>query len=157
MKSYPIKIAKVASISVFLFLAACAKPTEKPKPKVEEVVVQPPPQCISGCMPNEDDKCVIEARVADGATLESEIVECDPRCCEPGATFIGGGVDTDKDGIYDGADECVDQAEDYDGYQDKDGCPEVDNDNDKILDGDDLCPLDPENVNGVDDEDGCPD
>ena len=48
-------------------------------------------------------------------------------------------------------------AEDPDGFQDDDGCPEVDNDSDGIADVDDKCPLRPEDKNGIDDADGCPD
>jgi outer membrane protein OmpA-like peptidoglycan-associated protein len=33
--------------------------------------------------------------------------------------------DNDKDGILDGADTCRDQAEDLDGFEDQDGCPEA--------------------------------
>lgn len=156
------KLSKLGSFvslcGLTLCLSCATKNVEKPKQKTGERTVSQPTECIKGCMPNEDDKCVIEAVVSDGAALETETVECDPKCCEAGATFIDdGGVDTDKDGIYDGADECVDQAEDFDGFRDKDGCPDLDNDNDKIPDVDDQCPLDAEEPNGVDDEDGCPD
>ncbi len=64
--------------------------------------------------------------------------------------------DPDKDGIKGDADKCPDKAEDKDGFEDEDGCPEPDNDGDGILDGDDKCPNKAENKNGVDDEDGCP-
>lgn len=150
--------AHTFSICLFAMSLSCASktPEKQPEPEIEKKVEQEM-QCVSGCMPNDEDQCVIEARVSDGVEMETEIVECDPRCCEPGATFIGGGVDTDKDGIYDGADQCVNEAEDYDEYRDDDGCPDPDNDNDKILDVDDQCPLDPEDMNGVEDEDGCPD
>lgn len=66
-------------------------------------------------------------------------------------------VDTDLDGIFDDDDSCPADAEDKDGYEDSDGCPDLDNDGDTILDLDDACPLEPEVVNGVDDDDGCPD
>jgi len=33
-------------------------------------------------------------------------------------------IDSDKDGITDNNDQCPNQAEDFDGYQDSDGCPE---------------------------------
>jgi OOP family OmpA-OmpF porin len=65
--------------------------------------------------------------------------------------------DPDKDGIPTRADRCPDVAEDADGFQDDDGCPEIDNDNDGIPDIDDKCPLKPEDKNGIDDTDGCPD
>jgi OOP family OmpA-OmpF porin len=65
--------------------------------------------------------------------------------------------DPDKDGIPTRADRCPDVAEDPDGFQDDDGCPEIDNDGDGIPDVDDHCPLRPEDKNGIDDADGCPD
>ncbi len=48
------------------------------------------------------------------------------------------------------------QPEDFDGFQDQDGCPDPDNDGDGIPDINDQCPNDPENFNGVEDEDGYP-
>ncbi|SEL65365.1 Thrombospondin type 3 repeat-containing protein [Stigmatella aurantiaca] len=94
--------------------------------------------------------------------------------------------DRDGDGIPDKQDKCPDQAEDRDGFQDEDGCPELDNDGDGIIDsadkcpnelgplqnlgcpivdkdGDgindpqDKCPDEPEDKDGFQDEDGCPD
>ena len=65
--------------------------------------------------------------------------------------------DPDKDGLFDSADACPFEAEDFDGFIDDDGCPELDNDSDGIKDSDDKCPLEPEIINGVDDFDGCPD
>ncbi|MDJ0761761.1 MAG: OmpA family protein [Myxococcota bacterium] len=65
--------------------------------------------------------------------------------------------DTDMDGIYDPDDTCPEKAEDQDGFEDDDGCPDEDNDLDSILDRDDKCPLTPEDVDGVEDQDGCPD
>jgi OmpA-OmpF porin, OOP family len=65
--------------------------------------------------------------------------------------------DVDEDGIMDKNDKCPKEAEDTDGFDDTDGCPEADNDNDKILDEADECPDVPEIVNGVKDADGCPD
>jgi outer membrane protein OmpA-like peptidoglycan-associated protein len=54
-------------------------------------------------------------------------------------------------------DKCPDDPEDFDQFQDEDGCPDPDNDQDGILDVDDLCPNDPEDKDGFEDEDGCPD
>jgi outer membrane protein OmpA-like peptidoglycan-associated protein len=65
--------------------------------------------------------------------------------------------DTDGDGLRDPDDRCPTEAEDKDGFEDEDGCPEKDNDKDGVADGDDRCPNEPETVNGVDDQDGCPD
>ena len=65
--------------------------------------------------------------------------------------------DTDRDGIPDPFDACKEDPEDFDGYQDQDGCPEdQDTDGDGILDSKDACPNQPEDFDGVDDEDGCP-
>ena len=52
--------------------------------------------------------------------------------------------DSDKDGIVDETDRCIDQAEDIDEFEDMDGCPETDNDNDTGVDTADQCPLEPE-------------
>lgn len=99
--------------------------------------------------------------------------------------------DTDGDGLCDpwvseeglsekyaavcsGIDNCPEDAEDVDGFQDDDGCPDPDNDRDGICDpwveasglldkyahtckGADACPDNPETLNGYKDEDGCPD
>jgi hypothetical protein len=67
------------------------------------------------------------------------------------------GPDMDGDGTLDDTDQCPDVAEDRDGFQDADGCPEPDNDGDGILDVDDKCPNVPETMNGFEDTDGCPD
>lgn len=64
--------------------------------------------------------------------------------------------DRDGDGYKDDDDDCPDEAEDFDGFEDHDGCPELDNDGDMILDDDDDCPLIPEDFDGDQDEDGCP-
>ncbi|MBW1757998.1 MAG: OmpA family protein [Deltaproteobacteria bacterium] len=65
--------------------------------------------------------------------------------------------DADGDGIPDELDKCPTEAEDFDGFQDEDGCPDLDNDGDGVLDVDDKCPNDPEDMDGFEDEDGCPD
>jgi outer membrane protein OmpA-like peptidoglycan-associated protein len=64
--------------------------------------------------------------------------------------------DRDGDGIPDDDDGCPDDAEDKDGFEDSDGCPDLDNDGDGILDVDDACPLVKEDYDGDRDEDGCP-
>ncbi len=65
--------------------------------------------------------------------------------------------DTDGDGFRDDVDRCPTEPEDYDNFEDEEGCPEPDNDRDGILDTDDQCPLVPEDRNGQQDTDGCPD
>lgn len=65
--------------------------------------------------------------------------------------------DADGDGVDDEADQCGELAEDLDGFQDEDGCPEGDNDEDGVFDDEDRCPSQKEDEDGVEDEDGCPD
>jgi outer membrane protein OmpA-like peptidoglycan-associated protein len=65
--------------------------------------------------------------------------------------------DRDGDGILNTDDQCPNEAEDVDGFEDQDGCPELDNDQDGVLDGDDQCPTEAEDPDGDRDEDGCPD
>ncbi len=66
-------------------------------------------------------------------------------------------LDTDGDGIEDPQDSCPSEAEDTDGWEDEDGCPEADNDDDGHLDADDPCPDEAEDIDQFEDEDGCPD
>jgi hypothetical protein len=64
--------------------------------------------------------------------------------------------DRDHDGVPDDVDQCPGIAEDRDGFEDTDGCPDMDNDDDGIPDELDACP----NIKGVPDADpkrnGCP-
>jgi len=71
--------------------------------------------------------------------------------------FFLGTRDRDHDGVKDRRDRCPDVAEDRDGFQDDDGCPDWDNDGDGIPDGRDLCPNQAEDRDGFEDQDGCPD
>jgi outer membrane protein OmpA-like peptidoglycan-associated protein len=64
--------------------------------------------------------------------------------------------DSDGDGISNMSDGCRMQAEDKDGFQDSDGCPELDNDDDKVADVEDKCPNEAEDKDGYEDDDGCP-
>jgi len=66
-------------------------------------------------------------------------------------------ADRDGDGFLNKDDACPDDPEDFDQFEDTDGCPEPDNDKDQVLDVNDKCPLDPEDREGFEDEDGCPD
>jgi hypothetical protein len=66
------------------------------------------------------------------------------------------GRDVDHDAVTDGRDICPTVAEDRDGFQDDDGCPDPDNDRDGVLDGSDACPYVPEDHDGFEDRDGCP-
>ena len=67
-----------------------------------------------------------------------------------------GETDRDGDGYPDSQDGCPDEPEDFDKFQDEDGCPDPDNDDDGILDVDDSCPNVPEDIDEFEDRDGCP-
>ncbi len=71
--------------------------------------------------------------------------------------LFGGPKDSDNDGILDKLDACPNEAEDFDGFQDDDGCPDLDNDGDGIPDIVDKCPNEAEDFDGFQDDDGCPD
>ncbi|MCQ2102803.1 MAG: OmpA family protein [Fibrobacter sp.] len=92
---------------------------------------------------------------------------CDPWVSEEGFSDKYASVCT-------GLDNCPEEAEDFDGYQDDDGCPDADNDRDGLCDpwveakgmlanfahickGVDLCPEQAETLNSYKDDDGCPD
>lgn len=75
-----------------------------------------------------------------------------------GGYWVSGGAwgyDYDKDGIYGVHDKCPMQAEDFDGHEDDDGCPDYDNDGDGIPDAMDKCPASPPDIPVG--PDGCPD
>ncbi len=65
--------------------------------------------------------------------------------------------DPDGDGIRGDDDLCPGRAEDFDGFEDGDGCPDTDNDDDGVPDRLDLAPLLPEDRDGFEDDDGRPD
>jgi outer membrane protein OmpA-like peptidoglycan-associated protein len=64
--------------------------------------------------------------------------------------------DSDGDGIGNDKDKCPLLAEDKDGFEDSDGCPDDDNDGDKREDSIDKCPNEAEDLDGFEDDDGCP-
>jgi OOP family OmpA-OmpF porin len=65
--------------------------------------------------------------------------------------------DRDGDGYLDPNDKCPDQPENFNGYQDEDGCPDdPDTDGDGLTDSVDSCVLEPEDADSYLDEDGCP-
>jgi OOP family OmpA-OmpF porin len=65
--------------------------------------------------------------------------------------------DADGDLLDDAVDQCRELAEDRDGFEDDDGCPEGDNDQDTVPDQADRCPSKKEDLDGHRDDDGCPD
>ncbi len=65
--------------------------------------------------------------------------------------------DADGDGYLDPDDKCPNEPENFNGYQDEDGCPDdPDTDGDGIPDSLDACVLEAEDKDGYLDEDGCP-
>jgi outer membrane protein OmpA-like peptidoglycan-associated protein len=76
---------------------------------------------------------------------------CVPKSAEPLVVRIADG-DRDGDGIPDSIDRCPDDPEDFDGFQDDDGCPDYDNDDDGVPDSVDRCP----NTPGPASNAGCP-
>jgi OOP family OmpA-OmpF porin len=84
-------------------------------------------------------------------------------------------LDSDDDAYVDPSDDCPNTPEDFDNFEDEDGCPDCDNDGDGIPDADTWvlmdygpqwanrdrdgeldCRNDPEDVDGDRDHDGCP-
>lgn len=95
-----------------------------------------------------------------------------PEQCREEVADAGAGRDRDGDGYEDAVDQCPDQPEDFDSFQDEDGCPDEDNDGDGVPDATQLangvyinkdhrggkdCRNLPEDMDGFEDEDGCPD
>ena len=98
----------------------------------------------------------LEGRDARLLLVGVELTFLDVRPTPPPAVKVPPS-DRDGDGVPDESDRCPDEAEDPDGLNDTDGCPEADNDEDGIDDGVDECPEEPEDVDGFEDADGCPD
>jgi hypothetical protein len=96
-----------------------------------------------GCpeIDNDDDGIVDRE---DACPDQKGVPASDPKkhgCPGPSITAAPAApADSDHDGVPDAQDRCPAQAEDVDGWQDDDGCPDPDNDADGILDGEDACP-----------------
>jgi len=123
-------------------------------------------------IPDEQDQCPFEpGTIKEGprkgcpvnsVDRDGDGIPNDKDACpdEPGTITSGpyaGCPDRDHDGIADKVDQCPDQAEDTDGFEDTDGCPDLDNDQDGVPDETDECDGEPEVWNGFEDADGCPD
>jgi outer membrane protein OmpA-like peptidoglycan-associated protein len=112
---------------------------------------------------DETDDCPREPEVVngvrdwDGCPEDPVVLEAEAQAVEQLVIVARGTTDPDGDGITGPADHCADVPEDFDNFEDDDGCPEADNDLDGIPDATDLCKLVAETVNGVEDTDGCPD
>lgn len=118
-------------------------------------------------IPDKTDKCPLIPEVyngiedMDGCPEEFQEEKSEEEADSPDKVIVNpqaaSGTDTDADGIEDLFDHCADRAEDWDGFEDGDGCPDLDNDQDGILDKADKCPMMAESFNGYKDQDGCPD
>jgi hypothetical protein len=75
---------------------------------------------------------------------------------EPGPA-VARAADSDDDGIPDDRDRCLNLAEDKNGIEDDDGCPDLDSDHDGTANWRDKCPTQAEDKDGYQDDDGCPD
>lgn len=65
--------------------------------------------------------------------------------------------DRDHDGVADTKDRCPDSLEDWDFFDDNDGCLDPDDDHDGIVDLEDKCKGQAEDLDGFQDTDGCDD
>lgn len=71
--------------------------------------------------------------------------------------FVEQAGDRDADGYLDPEDSCPDDPENFNGFEDEDGCPDSpDTDGDGIVDETDSCVIDAEDGDGYLDVDGCP-
>jgi outer membrane protein OmpA-like peptidoglycan-associated protein len=115
-----------------------------------------------------NDKCINDPEDKDGFEDQDGCPELDNDqdgitdkldVCplKKGTAEFQGCVDTDGDKFVDEKDKCPNEAEDKDGFEDEDGCPDLDNDADGIVDKDDLCPREKEDGKGGFPTDGCPD
>lgn len=117
----------------------------------------PDPDNDDDGVPDVEDRCAQEAGPADndGCPVEDkkqDKQEQDKQEQDKQEQDKQAAPDADKDGIADADDLCPEQAEDKDGFEDDDGCPDADNDRDGVLDAADKCPQKP----GLADDEGCP-
>ena len=75
---------------------------------------------------------------------------------QPAGVAAPGRSDKDGDRVPNTVDACPEEAEDKDGYQDEDGCPDRDNDGDGLADDKDRCENEPEDRDDFQEDDGCP-
>ncbi len=113
------------------------------------------PETINGF--KDEDGCPDTVADTDKDGIPDQSDKCPDKAGTVRSQEFYGCPDTDQDGVPDPKDTCPNAAEDTDGFQDTDGCPDPDNDGDGIPDASDECGEEPEIKNGFQDEDGCPD
>ncbi len=103
-----------------------------------------------------DDRCPLGPDGGDGCPVSDSVPA--PAATEAQAAVVPViDPDPDGDGILGDKDLCPNIPEDFDHFEDDDGCFDPDNDGDGIPDAVDQCPSEPETINGNADDDGCPD
>jgi outer membrane protein OmpA-like peptidoglycan-associated protein len=110
---------------------------------------------------DEQDSCPQEkgsAAFSGCADLDGDLIADVQDACpsKAGPRTQDGCPDSDGDTIADQWDACPTEAEDPDGFEEQDGCPEPDNDMDAVLDASDQCPSQIEDGLGSAPQDGCP-
>ncbi len=90
----------------------------------------------------------------DAALLQTPSKNCTGQL-KPAVVPLPG--DADGDGVLDAQDRCREKPENYNGFEDEDGCPDdPDTDGDGLRDSLDACVLSSEDIDQYLDEDGCP-
>ncbi len=107
---------------------------------IEYLHVPAPPDADGDGVVDDDDKCPDQSGPGE------------PDGC-PASPPPLVSADKDGDGVPDDLDRCADKAEDKDGFQDDDGCPDLDDDGDGVPDAKDNCPK----LAGKAETKGCPD
>ncbi|MCP4503765.1 MAG: OmpA family protein [Deltaproteobacteria bacterium] len=172
--SIVLRLCSLVSLSVFLLLASCVGPRVASKLSVVRKDIDKAEQ--SGayrCSPKELALAKANADFTDNELGQGNFVRAqqhveiaienvhialvNSKDCGPRRVLIKKNTDKDGDGIKDKEDACPEKPEDFDNFEDEDGCPEADNDNDNILDPIDNCPNEAEDFDEFEDEDGCPD
>jgi outer membrane protein OmpA-like peptidoglycan-associated protein len=92
-----------------------------------------------------------------GLGLQFGLVHDDEEEVVPEPEPVPEDTDDDDDGIANDVDACRAQAEDMDGFEDTDGCPDLDDDDDGVPDASDGAPREPEDRDGFEDQNGVPD
>ncbi len=99
----------------------------------------------------------VEAGLAVSASVLDGAKDCPVRGILVKHSDMDPWLDGDGDGLGLVDDLCPYALEDFDGFEDDNGCPDPDNDQDGTVDAEDQCPSESEDRDGYEDEDGCPD